>query len=55
MRILRFVLLLIGLVLIGWGVVDYFSEIPEVAKQATAKVILGAFGILASFLAKNQH
>lgn len=55
MKVLRFVLLLAGLVLIGWGVMDYFSDIPEVAKQAMAKIILGILSVLASFLAKNRR
>jgi len=55
MKVLRFVLLLAGLVLIGWGVMGYFSDVPEETKQATAKVILGILGVLASFLAKNRR
>jgi len=55
MKVLRFVLLLVGLLLVGWGVMDYFSDITEVAEQAIAKVILGILGVLASFLAKNRR
>lgn len=55
MRVLRFVLLLAGFALLGWGVMDYFSDIPAEAKQVTPKVILGILGLLASFLAKNRR
>lgn len=55
MKILRFVLLLGGLALVGWGVMNYFSSIPEEADQAVAKIILGLLGVTASFLAKNRR
>ena len=55
MKILRIVLLLGGLALAGWGVMDYFSDIPGETEQAMAKIILGILGVLASFLAKNRR
>ncbi len=55
MKVLRFVLVLAGLALIGWGVMDYFSNIPAQTEQAMAKFILGILGVLASFLAKNRR
>lgn len=53
MRALRAILLLGGLGLLVWGILDYFSTIPEEVDQALPKIILGVLGMCASWLAKR--
>ncbi|MBX2828523.1 MAG: hypothetical protein KTR22_10175 [Flavobacteriaceae bacterium] len=54
MKILRLVLLLAGLALLGWGIMDYVDDDPE-NSQALAKIVLGVSGFLAAFLAKSRR
>ncbi len=54
MKLLRLVLMLGGLALVAWGVVDYFDDDPE-NPQALAKIILGITGFLAALLAKSRR
>ncbi|MEL6812623.1 MAG: hypothetical protein AAFP76_14940 [Bacteroidota bacterium] len=55
MKILRLVLILGGLALVGWGVTDYFSDVPETNEQALPKIILGILGALAAILAQRRR
>lgn len=55
MRALRAILLLGGLGLLVWGILDYFSSVPEDVDQALPKIILGLLGIAASWLAKRHR
>jgi len=55
MKVLRFFLMLAGCALLVWGVLGYFNDSSSDTSQSPAKIILGLFGILASFLAKNRR
>jgi hypothetical protein len=54
MRALRAILLLGGLGLSIWGILDYFSTLQEDVDQALPKIILGIIGMAASWLAKRH-
>ena len=54
MRVLRTILLLGGLGPLVWGILDYYSSIPEEVDQALPKIILGILGMSASWLAKRR-
>ncbi|MDC8005533.1 hypothetical protein POV27_15855 [Aureisphaera galaxeae] len=54
MKILRFVLMLGGLALVAWGIVDYVDDDPE-NSQALAKILLGASAFVMAFLAKSRR
>lgn len=55
MKALRAILLLGGLGLVVWGILDYFSGIQEDVEQALPKAMLGILGIAASWLAKRRQ
>lgn len=38
-----------------WGILDYFSTIPDDVDQALPKIILGILGMAASLLAKRRQ
>lgn len=54
MKALRAILLLGGLALIVWGILDYTNEIHDEADQALPKIILGILAIAASWMAKRR-
>jgi len=54
MKVLRIILILGSLSLVVWGMIDWFSDIPDLVKQAISKIVLGLGGMLAALLARSR-
>lgn len=56
MKVLRLVLILGGLALVVWGVLDYINAgTNDDTSDALPKILLGILGGLASLLAKSRR